>query len=68
MRKLLILALAIAMVALLGCAAVGTSVDRSDGQSIDQQQFCIRSLPFPGESCDCPAPDPFSTNCSAFGG
>ena len=68
MYKLLILVLAIAMLALFGCAAVGTSVDRSDKQSIDQQQYCIRSLPFQGASCDCPAPDPFSTNCSAFSG
>jgi len=56
MSKLLILALIIGMLVLFGCASMKTSGEYSGSNYAAEhysEKYCIRSLPFPGEGCDC---------------
>lgn len=53
MSKLLILALVIGMLVLFGCASMRTSAGHSEINYVGSEKYCIHSLPFPGEGCDC---------------
>jgi len=53
MGKLLVLVLVIGMFVLFGCVSMRAAVDDSEIKYVGSEKYCIHSLPFPGESCDC---------------
>jgi len=68
MSKLLTLVLAIGMLALSGCVSMKAAVEHSESNYVDSEKYCIHSLPFPGEGCDCGnSAANFSRMCGGFG-